>query len=311
MGRPKIPTLTTLSPAVPGVIQLSHGLEFRHCPTPLARQLWYYVRWIGRSKHNASFQYDHPERDGFLLHFLLRGKLAHRLRERTFIAARGEACFMDLGVPVSYHAVGPDGIELCWVLFNGKDVSRVYLELCADRSPIFTSLDAPRMRKLFGELMTLTAQPPPAYEAEASALLSAILAELFKERPPRAGRGIGTEPRARLSEPVRKGMKFIDQFYHLSLPVKYIAVAAGVNPNYFTRRFHREVGLTPMAYVNQYRVDQAKWLLEASDKTIAEIARSVGFPDQGYFARVFTQLAGEAPREYRQKVRRQRADQNA
>ena len=59
------------------------------------------------------------------------------------------------------------------------------------------------------------------------------------------------------------------------------------------------IGMTPITYLNRYRVNQAKVLLAKSNKTMMEIARAVGFSDSGYFSRVFRRQVGVSPDAYR------------
>jgi YesN/AraC family two-component response regulator len=54
-----------------------------------------------------------------------------------------------------------------------------------------------------------------------------------------------------------------------------------------------------MEYLNRYRVEQAKRLLEASSKSVEQISRSVGFPDPNYFTKIFARYTGTSPREFR------------
>ncbi|MFN2243397.1 MAG: helix-turn-helix transcriptional regulator, partial [Anaerolineae bacterium] len=64
--------------------------------------------------------------------------------------------------------------------------------------------------------------------------------------------------------------------------------------------FRKELGVTPIAYLNRYRVHQAKQLLSDTSKSITEIALEVGFSDSGYFSRVFRREVGLSPEAYRQ-----------
>ena len=57
--------------------------------------------------------------------------------------------------------------------------------------------------------------------------------------------------------------------------------------------------MTPIAYLNRYRINQAKTLLEEGDKNVTEIAMLVGFLDSGYFSRVFRRQVGVSPDAYR------------
>jgi AraC-like DNA-binding protein len=69
--------------------------------------------------------------------------------------------------------------------------------------------------------------------------------------------------------------------------------------DYLTYCFRREVGMTPISYLNRYRVNQAKQLLGEGEKSVTEIAMSVGFSDSSYFGRVFRRQVGVSPDAYR------------
>jgi AraC-like DNA-binding protein len=60
------------------------------------------------------------------------------------------------------------------------------------------------------------------------------------------------------------------------------------------------VGMTPITYLNRYRVKQAKALLDGAEKGITEIAVEVGFSSSNYFTRVFREEVGVSPRAYLQ-----------
>jgi AraC-like DNA-binding protein len=57
--------------------------------------------------------------------------------------------------------------------------------------------------------------------------------------------------------------------------------------------------MTPIAYLNRYRITQAKRLLRETDQSITEIALTVGFSDSSYFSRVFRRETGLSPDAFR------------
>jgi AraC-like DNA-binding protein len=79
-----------------------------------------------------------------------------------------------------------------------------------------------------------------------------------------------------------------------------IAAEIGVNEDYLSRVFSRELGLSPWDYLNRYRILRAKELLRHSDASMSAIARLVGFADAAYFSRVFHKLSGTSPSAYRE-----------
>ena len=95
-----------------------------------------------------------------------------------------------------------------------------------------------------------------------------------------------------------KAMTFIHSFYAEPISRSDVAAHVGLSERHLTRCFHQEVGLTPITYLNRYRVKQARRLLDAGQKGITEIAGEVGFSSSSYFTRVFRDEMGVSPREY-------------
>jgi YesN/AraC family two-component response regulator len=100
---------------------------------------------------------------------------------------------------------------------------------------------------------------------------------------------------------VRRAMAYIHEHYAEPLAREDVASHVGVSARHLTRCFQQEVGLSPIAYLNRYRVRQAKQLLEAGDSNITEVAEAVGFASSGYFTDAFRREAGMSPREYQRR----------
>lgn len=102
---------------------------------------------------------------------------------------------------------------------------------------------------------------------------------------------------------VRKAMAYVHEHYAEPISRQDIARHVGMDEDYLTTCFRHELGVTPIAYLNRYRVSQAKRLLVETDKSITEIALAVGFSDSGYFSRVFRRETGRSPEAFRRASR--------
>jgi len=85
----------------------------------------------------------------------------------------------------------------------------------------------------------------------------------------------------------------------LSLPS--LARRAAMTERTFSRVFHKEVGITPAAFVESARVDRAKALLETSDWPLARVAERSGFRSLDTLHRAFLTHTGATPGEYRDR----------
>jgi signal transduction histidine kinase/DNA-binding LacI/PurR family transcriptional regulator/DNA-binding response OmpR family regulator len=98
---------------------------------------------------------------------------------------------------------------------------------------------------------------------------------------------------------IRRAMAFIHEHYAEPLTREQIASYVHFSPDYLTDCFRREQGVTPMVYLNRYRIFQARQLLENSDLTITQVALAVGFAEAAHFTRTFQREVGMTPRAYR------------
>lgn len=98
---------------------------------------------------------------------------------------------------------------------------------------------------------------------------------------------------------VRQAMAYLHEHYAEPISREDLARRVGLSDDYLTSCFHKELGLTPIAYLNRYRVQQAKQLLAYTHKSITEIALDVGFSNSSYFSRIFRRETGMSPEAYR------------
>jgi len=99
---------------------------------------------------------------------------------------------------------------------------------------------------------------------------------------------------------VRQAMAYIHQHYAEPISRADLARRVALSEDYLTSCFRKELGVTPIAYLNRYRVNRARQLLTDTDQSVTEIALQVGFSDSGYFSRVFRREVGLSPEAYRQ-----------
>ena len=101
---------------------------------------------------------------------------------------------------------------------------------------------------------------------------------------------------------VLKAMAYIHANYAEAVSRHDVAAYVGLSERHLTRCFRQEIGITPITYLNRFRVRQAKTLLDAGEKSITRVALDVGFSTGAYFARVFQEEVGKSPRNYLRKT---------
>ena len=83
------------------------------------------------------------------------------------------------------------------------------------------------------------------------------------------------------------------------LGVADYARVAGLSVSQFSHLFRRYYGTSPMAYLNELRMQRARELLDLTGRSVKEVAGEVGFEDPLYFSRAFKAITGQSPSAYR------------
>jgi AraC family transcriptional regulator len=80
-----------------------------------------------------------------------------------------------------------------------------------------------------------------------------------------------------------------------------LAARAGLSKFYFNRLFKNALGVSPLHYHMNLRMDAAKRLLRETKKSVVEIALDVGYANPSHFAQLFKRETGLSPSDYRQQ----------
>ena len=106
---------------------------------------------------------------------------------------------------------------------------------------------------------------------------------------------------AALPSLVMEAVTFIRFNIDQPLSLNRLADTLGVHPSYLSRTFKKALGMTLTDYINKLRIEEAKYLLDQGNESVATIALSVGYNDPNYFSKVFTKLEHVTPYAYRKR----------
>ena len=94
--------------------------------------------------------------------------------------------------------------------------------------------------------------------------------------------------------------------FHIDQPLglNQIADKLGVHPSYLSRAFKKALGITLTDYINKLRIEEAKYMLDHSNESVAKIALRIGYSEPNYFSKVFAKLEHVTPHDYRKRKKR-------
>jgi AraC family transcriptional regulator len=84
-----------------------------------------------------------------------------------------------------------------------------------------------------------------------------------------------------------------------------IAQLAGeceLSPSRFRSAFANSVGMTPQRWLLECRIEKAMMLIKRTSTPLSRVAEQCGFNDERHLARVFTDIVGVAPQQWRRTI---------
>ena len=156
----------------------------------------------------------------------------------------------------------------------------------------------PRFDQYFSMLMDAQAEASPLMDVRMEALMTLILTDAQSLRPDMF------TPANQLSFlPIQDLLSELDASFCSGFSLSALAQKYHVSPGCLSAHFRRAVGISPMQYVTQSRLQRARLLLLNSELSIAVIAEQCGYPDVSNFVRRFRLQFRETPLQYRQRRR--------
>lgn len=102
---------------------------------------------------------------------------------------------------------------------------------------------------------------------------------------------------------IKDALLYVEKNYAKQICLEDISTIVNMNPSYFCRYFKRFTGKTIMEYINFVRICKAESFLSSTTDSVIEISMEVGFSSASYFNRVFKNINGISPTQYR-KIKR-------
>lgn len=100
---------------------------------------------------------------------------------------------------------------------------------------------------------------------------------------------------------IQKAIRYIRIHCTRKLTLEEVAAQTGLTREYFSTLFHAQMGMTVSACIRWEKVQLAKQMLADTDVRLAEISSLLAFSSQSHFQRVFRQVEGCTPMEYRRR----------
>lgn len=103
----------------------------------------------------------------------------------------------------------------------------------------------------------------------------------------------------RLSKVAEMIDRYIHENYMYDISMQDLARSMNYSEAYFCKLFKQCFNKNFTSYLTEFRVEEAKKMLEKPTVNVKEVGKAVGYSDSNYFAKVFKRITGQSPTEYR------------
>ena len=93
---------------------------------------------------------------------------------------------------------------------------------------------------------------------------------------------------------------YLVQNYNMDINLNLIAGSMHYSPSYLTKIFQQQYQMSPLKFITQMRLSQAKhYLSHNPELSVKQVSEMIGYQDQGYFSRLFKKNTGVSPLDWR------------
>lgn len=235
--------------------------------------------------------------------YIYQGRANVRIGGQNLTARAGDLIFVN---PLEVHSLtseyGQPYLHRCICLdcdLIGDDYISEQFRCGELAMPWLISRENPhngQMCRWFEEIYNIVFLDEETASLEIPALVSLMTAYMLKKQ-------IVRDNRSKKENTVfcDRVLQLISECYASEITSKQAADALNFNQSYFCRAFRKNFGMTFSDYLNSYRVNVSKQLLEEK-KTIAEVAIACGYSNPEYFSRAFKKYMGIGPTQYKKSI---------
>lgn len=285
-------------------------------------------------EYRNTFQLDHAELNmyetreeayDFLLKFndpvvvsMISGKkIMHLHGCAPFDFCPGETIIMPAGelMKIDFPEASPQQPTRCMALNISREFISETMNLLNEHYPRsetrdlwkwsdenFHMMNSPNVAQTIGRLISLFSENQYGKDILAMHTTRELVIQLLQTR----AQYLLVEQPASMARNHRLGfvIDYIRQNLTGKLTIEELAEKACLSRAQFFRVFQRELGMSPVRFINEERLKLAKTLMRDTRRSISEICFLTGFNNLNYFSRIFKQLMRMSPSEYRKKLLR-------
>lgn len=295
------------------------SIRILYTPSRFARASLLHLQEVGTLQALKPHTSHRDNLSSFLFFIVLSGEGSLLYEKKTYNLSTGDMVFIDCSKPYSHTTpspsyvnkdssvtespTSPDNTEqsgnglwkLRWCHFNGPTLPLIYQKYVErGGKPVFRPEDPDSFTTTLDKLYTVASSSDYIRDMKINEQLNTLCTLIMSESWHAEDIKSSTKKMS-----VMDVKAYLDQHYAEHITLDDLSDKFFINKYYLTRVFKEQFGQSINAYLQSVRITHAKQLLRFSDKTVEEIGIECGLGSLHYFSRVFKNIEGVPPSEYR------------
>lgn len=261
---------------------------FFFTPSDLLSRYYYYMLVCGHFYCRSGYKIQRSGNVAPLLLYMVSGRLCVEYENRHSAGSKGEVILIDCNIPHAYYC--ESSCEFLFFHFDGCNSRQITQDLIAqNEGPVF-SLD--NGRQIFEIMNSIVMslyheQYPTDFERSCAVYNSLCCVQSLNEVMSAA------------SSPIPRVVSFIKNNIDKEFTLHMLSDYVHLSKYYFSHLFKEAIGLAPMEYIAQTKINLAKTILKTTQRTVSDIAVSLGYSSSSSFINAFSSRVGMPPNKFR------------
>ena len=265
-----------------------------YTPSEFARSNLIHLQEIGSLKAIKTHTNKRQNLDSFLFFYVKEGRGILDYGGKKYNVKKGDCVFINCKNPY-FHRTSEDLWTLEWIHFNGQSMLPIYLKYVErGGQPVFHPRNLIEASGIWEEIDKVARSSDYIRDIRINEKLSELITFLmsFSWNPDATPVSTGARTVYDLKE-------YLDTHYSEKITLDMLADRFLINKYSLSRNFKEQFGTSIINYLLVTRITHAKQMLRFTDESVEEVGNACGITPLYYFSRIFKQIEGVSPLEYR------------
>lgn len=266
-----------------------------YTPSEFAKSNLIYLQEIGSLRALKTHTSKRQNLDSFLFFYVKEGSGVLNYENKEFIVSSGDCVFLNCKNPY-FHRTSENLWTLEWIHFNGNNMLPIYLKYVErGGQPVFRPESLDEAENIWERLNEVSHSADYIRDIKINEYLTRLQTFLmgYSWNP--------EESQNQRNKTVFALREYLEIHYMEKITLDSLAEHFFTNKYTLARDFKEQFGTSIINYLLFTRITHAKQLLRFTDESVEEIGNRCGITPLYYFSRMFKQIEGISPMEYRQR----------